>query len=105
MADVVVTPYLLATGTSDVFHLTCGFGKPVVSSDLPEMREIVEDGASALLVTPGDADALKNAILKVLTNKEAATKMCKLNLEFAQKERWSIVAQAYEEAYIEILNT
>ena len=105
MADVVVTPYLTATGTSGVFHLACGFGKPIVSTDLPEMRELLADGASALLVPPGDADALKNAILKVLTNKEAADKMCKQNLKFAQKETWSIVAQAYEKAYLELLNT
>jgi len=105
IADVVVTPYLIALGTSGVFHLACGFGKPVVSSDLPEMREMVADGASALLVPCGDADALKTAILKVLTNKEAAAKMCKQNLKFAQKESWSIVAQAYEEVYLELLNT
>ena len=105
MADVVVTPYLLATGTSGVFHMACGFGKPVVSSDLPEMRELVTDGASALLVPPGDADALKDSILKVLTNKKAATNMCKQNLKFAQKERWSIVAQVYEQTYLELLHT
>lgn len=105
MADVVVTPYLIALGTSGVFHLACGFGKPVVSSDLPEMREMVADGASAVLVRPGDADALKDAILKVLTNKEAAAKMCLQNLKFAQRERWSVVAKAYEEVYLELLNT
>ena len=105
MADVVVTPYVLATGTSGVFHLACGFGKPIVSSGLPEIRELFADGASALLVPPGDTEALKNAILKVLTNKEIASKMRKQNLKFAQKETWSIVAQAYEQAYLELLNS
>ena len=105
MADVVVTPYLIATGTSGVFHLACGFGKPIVSSDLPEIKELLADGASALLVPPSDSEALKNAILKVITNKELASKMCKQNLKFAQKETWSIVAQAYEEAYLELLNS
>lgn len=105
MADVVVTPYLLATGTSGVIHLVCGFGKPVVSSDLPEIRELVADGASALLVPTDDADALKDAILKVLNNKEMANKMAKQNLEFAQKERLSIVAKVYEEIYLDLLKT
>jgi glycosyltransferase involved in cell wall biosynthesis len=105
MADVVVTPYLIALGTSGVFHLACGFGKPVVSSDLPEIREMVADGASALLVPPGDADALKVAILKVLNNSEEATKMCIQNLKFAQNERWSAVAEAYEEVYQGLLNS
>jgi glycosyltransferase involved in cell wall biosynthesis len=104
-ADVVVMPYLVALGTSGVFHLACGFGKPIVSSDLPEIRELLADGATALLVPPGDADALKDALIEVLNNKEAADKMCKQNLKFAQKERWSIVAQAYEKVYLEILDT
>jgi glycosyltransferase involved in cell wall biosynthesis len=105
MADVVVMPYLIALGTSGVFHLACGFGKPVVVSDLPEMREMVADDASALLVPCGDVDALKDAVLKVLADKEAAAAMCRQNLKFAQKERWSIVAQAYEEVYLELVNT
>ena len=105
MANVVVTPYSIALGTSGVFHLACGFGKPIVSSDLPEMRELLADGASALLVPSGNVDALKDAILTVLNNEDAAVKMGKQNLKFAQKERWSIVAHAYEETYFELLNT
>jgi glycosyltransferase involved in cell wall biosynthesis len=104
-AEVVVTPYLLATGTSGVFHLACGFGKPLVSSNLPEIRELMSDGASALLVPPGNADALKDAILKVLNNKDVAFKMVEQNLKFAQKERLSIVAKVYEETYLDLLNS
>ena len=105
MADVVVMPYLIALGTSGVFHLACGFGKPVVCSDLPEMRELVADGASALLVPPGDVVSLKDSILKVLNNKEKANKMAEQNLKFAHKELWSIVAKTYEETYLELLKT
>ena len=105
MADVVVMPYLTATGTSGVFHLACGFGKPIVSSDLPEMKEIISDGASAILFPRGDVDALKTAILNVLNNKEVAANMCMQNLKFAKNESWSIVAQAYEETYLELLGT
>lgn len=105
MAEVVVTPYLFAPRTSGVFHLSCGFGKPVVSSDLPEIRELVVDGTSALLISPCDADALKDAILKVLNNKEVANKMAEQNLRFAHKERWSIVAKTFEETYLELLKT
>jgi glycosyltransferase involved in cell wall biosynthesis len=105
MADVVVTPYLLATGTSGVFHLACGFGKPVVSSNLPEIRELLSDGASALLVPPNDADALKDAILKILNNKEFSNRMSEQNLKFSQKERLSIIAQVYEKTYLELQKT
>ena len=103
-ADVVVLPYNAAPGTSGVFHLACGYGRPIVASDLPEIREMVEDGASAILVPPGNVDALKNAILKVLFNKEVAAKMSKQNLNFAQGENWNAVAKAYEGAYLSLLH-
>ncbi|HKZ87829.1 MAG TPA: glycosyltransferase [Candidatus Bathyarchaeia archaeon] len=102
-ADVVVIPYFTTTGTSGVFHLACGYGKPIVASDLPEIREIVAEGASAVLVPPGNVEALKDAILKVLRNPEMAAKMGDQNLSFARKESWSVVAEEYEEAYLELL--
>jgi glycosyltransferase involved in cell wall biosynthesis len=103
--DVVVIPYLTMTGTSGVFHLACGYGKPIVSSDLPEIRELLDEGAAALLVPPNDAHALKNAMLKVLSNDKLAARMASRNLLFAQRESWGIVAEAFEEAYLELLNT
>ncbi|NLB75012.1 MAG: glycosyltransferase [Crenarchaeota archaeon] len=73
-AQVVVLPYNAAPGTSGVFHLACGFGRPVVASNLSEIREIVADGASAVLVPPGDVDALADAITRLLVDEEAAKK-------------------------------
>jgi glycosyltransferase involved in cell wall biosynthesis len=104
-AAVVVLPYNAAPGTSGVFHLACGYGCPIVASDLPEIRELVNDGASAILVPPGDVDALNDAILKILLNEEVASKMSKQNLNFAQSESWSAVAKAYEDAYIALIKS
>ena len=103
-ADVVAIPYFTMTGTSGVFHLACGYGKPIVGSDLPEIREMLNDGASALLCPPGDVEELKNAILKVLSDEKLEARMSGQNLKFAQKESWNIVAEAFEEAYLELLN-
>ncbi len=103
-SDVVVLPYLTATGTSGVFHMACGYGKPVVASDLPELRELVELGASAILVPSGDEEALKDAVLRVLSNEDLASKMSLRNLFFAKKESWSTVAGAYEEVYLTFNN-
>jgi glycosyltransferase involved in cell wall biosynthesis len=102
-AQVVVLPYHAAPGTSGVFHLSCGYGRPIVASDLPEIRELVNDGASAILIPPNDAETLKNAILTVLTNEGLAAKMSLQNLSFAQKESWSAVGKAYETAYLKLL--
>ncbi len=104
-ASVVVLPYLAAPGTSGVFHLACGFGRPIVASDLPEIRELVNDGASAILVPKGDLQALNDAILSILLNKDVATKMSRQNLNFAKRESWSAVAKAYQDTYIALLKS
>lgn len=99
-ATLVVLPYLAAPGTSGVFHLACGYGRPIVASDLPEIRELVNEGASAILVPPGDVDALKDAILTILLDGKVVSKMSDQNLNFAKKESWSAVAKAYQDAYM-----
>jgi glycosyltransferase involved in cell wall biosynthesis len=103
-ADVVVLPYRAVPGTSGVFHLACGFGRPIVSSNLPEIRELVKYGASAVLFPPNDVNALKDAIILVLSDKVLAAKIVEQNLKFAQKETWDLVAEAYEQAYLALLN-
>ena len=103
MADLVVLPYLAATGTSGVFHLACGYEKPVVASNLPEIREMVAEGASALLVPPGDVEALKEAILTALDNPSLLGEMGRRNLAYATQETWERVAEAYEAVYTKLL--
>ncbi|MCW4001451.1 MAG: glycosyltransferase [Candidatus Bathyarchaeota archaeon] len=102
-AKVVVLPYLAAPGTSGVFHLACGYARPVVASDLPELREMVNDGACAVLVPPGNVDSLVDAILKVMCNPKFALAMSQQNLHFAQRESWSVVSKAYVDVYLSLL--
>jgi len=103
-AFMVVLPYLTATGTSGVFHLACGFGKPIIVSDLPEIRELIKEGASAIIVPPGDAEELKKAILMLLDNQHLAEKIGRINLNFAQKESWDIIAKRFTETYCLLAN-
>ena len=98
-ASLVVLPYLTATGTSGVFHLACGFGKPIVASDLPEIRELIREGASALLIPKGDFKRLKEAISYMLDNPELMKEMGKKNLAFAQRESWEDVAKRFGKIY------
>jgi glycosyltransferase involved in cell wall biosynthesis len=46
-------------------------GRPIVATDLPSAREILDD-KSAVIVKPGDAEDLARGILKVLRDEEAA---------------------------------
>ena len=103
-ADLVVLPYLSATGTSGVFHLACGYGKPVVASDLPELREMVEEGATALLVRPNDAASLLQAIRRLLDDSELAREMGRKNAAYGRQETLDRVVEMYVGIYNALLS-
>jgi glycosyltransferase involved in cell wall biosynthesis len=62
-ADVVVLPYVTAS-QSAVIQLAHGLGKPVISTAVGGIPEVVRDGETGLLVDPQDADALARAIVR-----------------------------------------
>ena len=53
--------------------LACGV--PLVTADTPAARELLADGESALLVPPGDPEALAAALRRVLTEPEFAHRL------------------------------
>lgn len=62
-ADVVVLPYISAT-QSAVVQLAFGFGKPVITTNVGGLPEVVHDGVNGLIVPPQDATALARAIVR-----------------------------------------
>jgi glycosyltransferase involved in cell wall biosynthesis len=50
-------------------------GKPMVATDVPGSRELVEHGVTGLLVPPGDARALAAAIVKLVEQPDVARRM------------------------------
>jgi glycosyltransferase involved in cell wall biosynthesis len=53
--------------------LACG--TPLVTADTPGARELLTDGESALLVPPGDPEALADAMQKVAADRELARRL------------------------------
>jgi len=63
-----------------VFHaLACGV--PVVTGDTPAARELLVDGESALLVTPGDPGALAAALRRLAAERALAARIAAGGLE------------------------
>jgi glycosyltransferase involved in cell wall biosynthesis len=60
-------------------------GIPVIASRAGGPEEIVVDGESGLLVTPGDADALTAAIARLLANAEERTALARAGLRRARE--------------------
>jgi glycosyltransferase involved in cell wall biosynthesis len=61
-ADLVVLPYVHAT-QSGVVQLAFGCGRPVVTTAVGGLVDLVRDGENGLLVPPADSAALAEAIL------------------------------------------
>lgn len=70
-ARVVAVPYIRAT-QSGVAHLAFTFGRPVVSSAVGDLPEVIEDRVTGLLVEPDDADGLAAALVELLRNPSLA---------------------------------
>jgi glycosyltransferase involved in cell wall biosynthesis len=74
MADAIVMPYVNAT-QSGVAAYAMGLGRPVVSSDVGAIREIVRDRETGLLVPPRDVPALTEAMAKIVEDRSLAERL------------------------------
>lgn len=62
-ADVVVQPYVTAT-QSGVAQIAFHFGRPVITTDVGGLAEVVPDGTAGLVVPPDDSVALADAVVR-----------------------------------------
>ena len=74
-------------------------GVPVVCSDLPGFREVAGD--QAVLVPPGDADALAAALRRVLADPEQRERMSRASRERAAEYDWNVLVAGVEDVYRE----
>jgi glycosyltransferase involved in cell wall biosynthesis len=63
-------------------------GRPIVSSDLPSIREVLRDGVNALLVPPGDPVALAAAIERLFNDHILATRLGRAALDEVPNYSW-----------------
>lgn len=60
--------------------------KPMVCSDIPPFREIVQDGQTGLLFPPGSADGLARAVRRVLADPEEAARLAQAGYDLVRRE-------------------
>jgi glycosyltransferase involved in cell wall biosynthesis len=76
-------------------------GLPVLASDLPAIREVADD--AAVLVAPGDVDALAAAITDLIGDQQLTTRLRQNGHKRASAFTWDATAQATVRAYIAAL--
>ena len=62
-------------------------GNPIVASDLPSIREILNE-TNAVLVKPDDSKELVNGVIKVLRDDDLSGKISKQALENIKEYTW-----------------
>jgi glycosyltransferase involved in cell wall biosynthesis len=101
-ADLFVIPLLdsttarLFTSPLKLFEAMAS-GRPVVASDLPSIREVLAHEENALLVPPGDAHALAQAIESLLRDPALSARLASRALEDAKTYSWDRRAEAISE--------
>lgn len=111
-ADVVVAP--LTRNDRNLVQGCCPLkvieamscGTPLVASDLPVVRELADDEVEALLVRPGSAKAIKDAMLRLHCEIGLAEKLSRAARRRVERDfTWHRAQQALIESYETLLES
>ena len=104
VVPTVDTPSSRYTSPLKLFEYMAS-GRPVIISDLPPVREVVEDEQTALLVPPGNAGKLAEALQRLLGDKALATRITRRASEVVSKYSWVRRAERLEELFQTVVNS
>jgi glycosyltransferase involved in cell wall biosynthesis len=80
-------------------------GKPVIASNLPGVRSVVEDGQDGLLVRPGDAADLAEKVQRLLADAPGRREMGERGRKkVEQRYDWPRIVPRLEKVYEEVLS-
>lgn len=102
-AKVVVLPYIEAS-QSGIIPVAYAFKKPVVVTRVGSIPEVVDDGITGFLVSPGDEKALAGAVIKLLADDELRKEMGENGYQKMRRElSWDRIAERTIEVYEEAI--
>jgi len=95
-ASVLALPYTSAAGASGVAHLAAQHGVPIISSDIPDFREMCDDEGLAIKFCPiADGKALADSIVDLLQSEEEMKEMAEQNFSAALRMTMPQVIRQY----------
>ncbi|EKQ54488.1 MAG: glycosyltransferase [Methanobacterium sp. Maddingley MBC34] len=100
--DMVVYPTISKTGESfgTVLIETMAAAKPVIASDVPGVRSIIDDGRDGFLTQPGNPSEIASKICRLLNNPELGIRMGKIGRKkVEEKYTWNRIIPQLEEVY------
>ena len=99
-AQIVVLPYSASTGSSSVLYQAATWGRPVVSSNLSEIKKlVVESDLQMEFFDNGNVQSLCEALRKLIDSKEARYNQAKHNFAAIQHTRPRETCRKYIQAF------
>jgi glycosyltransferase involved in cell wall biosynthesis len=101
-ADVFVLPSKMESFGLSLLEASAA-GVPVVCSNAGGVPEVFQDGFNALLYPPGDDNAMAEAIICLIQDKELAKSISANAVETASRFTWEMAAERTTRVYEEVL--
>lgn len=99
-ASVVVLPYTATTGASSVLHRAAALGRPMIMSDLPDLRTVAEEENLRVDYVPaGDPAALGAALIRLLQDPARQAAHARHNMAMMQAMTLDHTSARYVAAY------
>jgi phosphatidyl-myo-inositol alpha-mannosyltransferase len=104
-ADVLCAPSLHGESFGMVLTEAFAAATPVIASDIPGYRDVVRDGLDGLLVPPGDALALAEALRRLALEEPLRATMAACARDRAERFAWPHVAAEVLDCYEQAIAT
>lgn len=103
-SDIYVLPTLMET-FGMVLVEAMAAGLPILTTEAPGVKDVIEDGKNGLKVPVEDNPAMADKIVEVLGNKDLAQELSSNSLAMARaKYDWGVVTGQYLDFYTQITN-
>jgi phosphatidylinositol alpha-mannosyltransferase len=102
-AHVYCAPSLRGESFGVVLLEAMAAGVPIVASDIDGYRNVATDQVDAMLVEPGNPNALAQALTRVIGDDQIAEKLTIAGLQRAQQFSMEALAHRYVELYREAI--
>ena len=103
-ASVVVLPYAATTGASSVLHRASTYGRPVIASDLPDLRAVAEEEDLRItFVPPHGVDDLTQALCELLADRSRREDIGRHNVRAMARVSWSATSHRYADLFQAVL--
>ena len=103
-SDIVVIPSQIQESFGLALAEGMACGKPVIGSNIPGQRSVVQNGVSGLLVSPGDVKALSRSIKLLIDNPDLRKTIgCKARARIEQKFSWNLVGKKLHSLYRSVI--